>query len=145
MQNLATDCPEHATGQAQQECSSILVERPPMTSNEAESRGRLLAFQWAPYCLRLLCDSNTFIAHIACSTPRRPPYSVKVRASTQTAPLSSEKPALPADRQEGLCSDRPAPTGKPLFTFTYNGCRCSPPLTLPSLRLHAAPALACPH
>jgi hypothetical protein len=117
-----------------------------MTSNEAESRGLLLAFQWATCCLRVLCDTDTFIAHIACSAPpRRPPYSVEVRASTQTAPLSIEKPAAPADRQEGLFSDRPAPSGKPLFTSTYNGYRCSPPLTLPSLRLHAVPALACPH
>lgn len=69
MQILATHCPSTATGQAQQECSSILVERLPMTSSEAESRGRLLAFQWAPYCLPVLCYTDTFIAHIVCSAP----------------------------------------------------------------------------
>lgn len=51
-----------------------------MTSNEAESRGLLLAFQWATCCLRVLCDTDTFIAHIACSAP--PPPTALLRRGT---------------------------------------------------------------
>jgi hypothetical protein len=40
---------------------------------------------------------NTFIAHIACSTPRRPPCSVDVRACQQAAQLSSERPVKPSE------------------------------------------------
>jgi hypothetical protein len=52
----AKSCSLLLSGLGQGNCR---VERLPMTSGEAVSRGPLHAFQWAPRCLRVLCATGS--------------------------------------------------------------------------------------
>lgn len=92
------------SGLGQARCA---VDRPPMTSGEAESRGQLHAFQWAPWLYARSVIQHLSHRHIACSTTRRPPCSADARVRQQSAQLRSATPVkLPEPAEAAVLTGR---------------------------------------
>ncbi|KAJ8113381.1 hypothetical protein OPT61_g4476 [Boeremia exigua] len=108
--------------------------RPPMTSGEAESRGQLHAFQWAPQRLRVLRATAPSSSIWPAAAPR-PPCSVHVQASKpaasqQGAQRSRDEPARPAKNRAaaltgyssescGYCKDASSGQRRPNSRASY--------------------------